>query len=122
MADISGRRVLVVEDEALVLMLLTDMVEESGAVVVGPASTVAEALELAQDADIEAALLDVNLNGQPVFPVAAALRARGVPFAFLTGYGRAGLPDEYADASVLQKPFQFDHLMERLQALLVPAN
>ena len=122
MADISGRRVLVVEDEALVLMLLTDMVEESGAIVVGPASTVGEALELAQGADIEAALLDVNLNGQPVFPVAAALKARGVPFAFLTGYGRAGLPDEYADASVLQKPFQFDHLMERLQALLAPAN
>jgi len=118
MADISGRRVLVVEDEALVLMLLTDMVEEAGAIVVGPASSVPEALDLAGSAEIEAALLDVNLNGQPVFPVAAALRARGVPFAFLTGYGRAGLPDEYADAPVLQKPFQFEHLMERLRALL----
>ena len=118
MEDISGRRVLVVEDEALVLMLLTDMVEEAGAVVVGPASSVAEALQLANDPSIEAALLDVNLNGQPIFPVAAVLRERGIPFAFLTGYGRAGLPDEYADAAVLQKPFQFEHLMERLRALL----
>jgi CheY-like chemotaxis protein len=118
MEDIGGRRVLVVEDEALVLMLLTDMVEEAGAIVVGPASSVPEALELAKQPGIEAALLDVNLNGQPVFPVANVLRERGIPFAFLTGYGRAGLPDEYADAPVLQKPFQFEHLMEQLKVLL----
>ena len=103
---IAGRRVLVIEDESLVAMLLETILEDMGCVPIGPAATVDEGLELASDpAPIDAALLDVNVAGRQVFPIAEALKARGVPFVFSTGYGEGGLPDEWRGQPTLQKPF-----------------
>ena len=101
-----GRRVLVVEDESLVAMLLETILEDMGCTPVGPASNVDEGEAIARDTvDLDAALLDVNLAGRQVFPVAAVLKARGVPFVFSTGYGESGLPDEWRGNPTIQKPF-----------------
>lgn len=102
-----GVRVLLVEDETLVAMLLEDMIADLGGTVVASASRVAAALEVARDpsTDVDFALLDVNLAGEDVFPVAAALAERGVPFVFSTGYGSGGLPHVWRDRPTLQKPF-----------------
>ena len=101
----AGRRVLVVEDEALVAMLLETILEDMGCVAVGPAATVDEGLRMATEEAIDTALLDVNVAGRQVFPVAEALKRRGVPFIFSTGYGEGGLPDEWRGQPTLQKPF-----------------
>jgi len=104
---LAGSRVLLVEDETLVAMLLEDMIAELGGNVVGSASRVSRALEIAEDRSIglDLAVLDVNLGGEEVFPVASALAERGVPFAFSTGYGNAGLPEAWRSRPTLQKPF-----------------
>lgn len=103
---LSARRVLLVEDEALVAMLLETILEDMGCVPVGPAGTVEEGLAMVADpAPLDAALLDVNLAGHQVFPIAEALKARGVPFVFSTGYGESGLPDEWRGHATVQKPF-----------------
>lgn len=104
--DLKGLRVLVVEDEMMVSMLIEDMLSDMGCDVVGPASRLDEAMELAQAGGIDCAVLDVNLGGQPIFPVADLLRERGCPFAFATGYGDAGLRDADRGTPVLQKPFR----------------
>lgn len=102
----AGRRVLVVEDESLVAMLLETILEDMGCVPVGPAATVEDGLRLAAgDEPVDAALLDVNVAGRQVFPIAEALKARGVPFVFSTGYGEGGLPDQWRGLPTLQKPF-----------------
>lgn len=102
----AGRRVLVVEDESLVAMLLETILEDMGCVPVGPAATVEEGLQMASEGDpVDAALLDVNVAGKQVFPIAEALKARGVPFVFSTGYGEGGLPEEWRGQPTLQKPF-----------------
>lgn len=117
-SPLAGRRVLVVEDEALVSMLIEQMLEDLGCVVVGPATTIASALALAEGSEpIDMALLDVNLSGEHVFPVAEALAKRGVPFAFSTGYGEGGLPEEWRGRPTLQKPYTFDDVIEALGAL-----
>src|SRR4051794_22900016 len=85
---LSGRRVLVVEDEMIVAWLLQDMLADLGCAVVGPAARVSQALAMIDAEAIDAAVLDVNLNGQKSYPVADALAARGMPFVFSTGYGR----------------------------------
>lgn len=103
---LSGRRILVVEDESLVAMLLETILEDMGCTPIGPASSVEEGEAMARDtADLDAALLDVNVAGRQVFPVAEALKARGVPFVFSTGYGESGLPDEWRGNPTIQKPF-----------------
>jgi CheY-like chemotaxis protein len=119
-----GTRVLVVEDEALVAMLLEDMIGDLGGTVVGPASRVSQALEIIGGAEngIDLAVLDVNLGGEEVFPVAAALAERGVPFVFSTGYGNAGLPAAWRDRPTLQKPFTHDQVRAVLQQALNPSS
>ena len=103
---LKGRRVLVVEDEALVAMLLEAMLEDMGCVPVGPIGDIDEALAAIEaDNALDAALLDVNVAGREVFPVAAALKAKGVAFVFSTGYGEGGLPEEWRGQSTIQKPF-----------------
>ena len=102
----TGLRVLVVEDEMMVSMLIEDMLSDLGCAVVGPAARLDEALDLARTAEIDCAVLDVNLGGQPIFPLADLLREAGRPFAFATGYGDAGLRDVDKGSPVLQKPFR----------------
>lgn len=102
---LSGRRILVVEDESLVAMLLETILEDMGCVPVGPASTIDEGLERAAEGGLDAALLDVNVGGRQIFPVAQALKDAGVPFVFSTGYGEGGLPDEWRGQPTIQKPF-----------------
>ena len=103
---LTGRRVLVVEDESLVAMLLETILEDMGCETVGPVSNVADAVSLVEGGELlHGALLDVNVAGVEVFPVAASLEARGLPFVFSTGYGEGGLPDEWKGRITLQKPF-----------------
>jgi CheY-like chemotaxis protein len=104
--NLAGLRVLVVEDEMMVSMLIEDMLTDLGCTIIGPASRLDEAMDLANKAELDCAVLDVNLGGQPIFPVADALRQRGAPFAFATGYGDAGLRDVDRGSPVLQKPFR----------------
>jgi CheY-like chemotaxis protein len=117
MKPLADLKVLVVEDEALVSMLVEDMLTDLGCLVVGPAAELEEALRLATTGEIDAALLDVNLGGRPIFPVADALRERGVPFAFASGYGEAGLSEGHKGATVLQKPFREADLRRVLESL-----
>ncbi len=111
-------RILIVEDEMLVAMNIEDMLLDLGHEVAGIASRLSPALSLVADADFDVALLDVNLAGEPSFPVAAALRARHIPFLFATGYGIRGLDDEFRASPVLQKPFVAADLGHALQALI----
>ena len=103
---LKGLRLLVVEDEALVAMLIEDILLDLDCIVIGPVGTVAQALALLRQEEIDGALLDVNLGGgERSYAVADALAARNVPFVFVTGYGEAGIDGRYAPATVLQKPF-----------------
>ena len=111
-------RVLVVEDEYLIRMLLEDMLADLGYAVAGAVGTVAEASELASNAEFSAAILDVNLDGQEIFPVADILARRSLPFVFVTGYGERSLPERYRDRPALQKPFQAEQLSATLADLL----
>jgi DNA-binding response OmpR family regulator len=116
-------RILIVEDEMMIAMLLEDMLLDLGCTVVGPGSALEPALELATADDaLDAAILDVNLAGKPVFPVADVLRAKGVPIIFSSGYGDAGLRDVDRGAQVLQKPFRAGELAMALKAALAGAN
>lgn len=119
---LKGRRILVVEDESLVAMLLETILEDMGCLPVGPASTVDEALRAAQaDPAPDLALLDVNVAGQKVFPVAEALRERGVPIVFSTGYGEGGLPEAWRGHVTLQKPFTEAAVRDALDRALAAA-
>ena len=115
-------RVLIVEDEMLVSMLLEDMLEELGYQPVGPAARLDRALEKASDAAIEAAILDVNLNGQTSFSVANVLRRRGIPFIFVTGYDASVSSEHFQNTPVLQKPFQRHELARALDAIMRPQH
>ncbi|CAN5879090.1 response regulator [soil metagenome] len=115
--DLAGLRVLVVEDEMMVSMLIEDMLTDLGCIVVGPAARLDEAIALAESEQIDCAVLDVNLGGQPIFPLADILRAKGAPFAFATGYGDAGLRDADRGSPVLQKPFRESDLARILGEL-----
>jgi len=108
------RRVLVIEDEVIVGMLLEDMLDELGCEVAAISTHIEEALQLARTLDIDLAILDVNLGGKQSFPVADVLKNRGVPFMFATGYGAQILKPPYSGTPTLQKPFQFDDLQRML--------
>src|SRR5215210_847932 len=98
MSDKQRCRVLVVEDEAMIAMLVEDMVVDFGSEVVGPASRMDEALGLARQAELDAAILDINVGGDVIFPVADVLQARGIPLIFATGYGSKSLPQRFPDS------------------------
>jgi CheY-like chemotaxis protein len=111
-------RILVVEDEYLIRMLLEDMLADLGHTITAAVGTIAEAKEVAATAEFDCAVLDVNLDGQEVFPVADILIQRGKPFVFVTGYGEGSLPETYRDRPALQKPFQAEKLEQMLAGLL----
>jgi CheY-like chemotaxis protein len=108
------RRVLVVEDEVIVGMLLEDMLGELGCEVAAISTHLEQALQLARTLDIDLAILDVNLRGTQSFPVADVLSVRSVPFLFATGYGAQILKPPYSGTPTLQKPFQLDDLRQIL--------
>jgi CheY-like chemotaxis protein len=114
-------RVLVVEDVYLIRMLLEDMLADLGFGVGAAVGTIAEASEFAAKGDFHVAILDVNLDGEEVFPVADILIKRGLPFTFVTGYGENSLPEPYRGRPSLQKPFQAEHLKTTLNGLLATA-
>lgn len=116
--DLKGLKVLLVEDEALVAMLIEGMLSDLGCEVVGTIARVAPALEQVSRDPPQAALLDVNLAGEKVFPLADRLAELGVPFVFSTGYGTAGLEGRHCDRPVLQKPFTDEDLQAALLSAL----
>ena len=110
-------RILIVEDEMLVAMNIEDMLLDLGHEVTGIASRLAPALALAGEAEIDAAVLDVNLAGERSFEVADLLRERGIPFLFATGYGLQGIEERYRGSTVLQKPFRIADLGAALRSI-----
>lgn len=121
-SPLAQRRILVVEDEALLAELLCEELAGVGAVVVGPAATVQHALEMiAAEARLDAAILDVNLAGDCAEPVAALLEARKVPVLLTTGYDAAGLPPSMAQLACWRKPSTFEALVDKLARLLASA-
>jgi DNA-binding response OmpR family regulator len=112
-----GLKIFLVEDEVMIRMMVVDMLEELGHAVVAEAGHLDKSLELAHSADCNLAILDVNLDGQMITPVAEVLKARGVPIIFATGYGAAGIPDNFKDCSALQKPFEIEALAARLNSI-----
>ena len=115
---LADRRILVVEDEMLVLMNIEYLLADLGCESVTAAATVDQALALLKAQVFDAAVLDVNLNGCDSYPVADALGARGVPFAFSTGYRGEDMRDEFRDRPVLRKPYQREDLVRILTSLL----
>ena len=118
LSDLAGRVVLAVEDEMLVAWMLQDMLADLGCSVVGPAARVDEALALIASIPLDAAVLDLNLNGELSYPIADALAARGVPFMFATGYDKSRLLEAYRIYPVLQKPYYRSELGYALTLLL----
>lgn len=119
---LNGARVLVVEDEAAISMLLEDMLLDFGCTVVGPAARLSTALEMAQVENFEVAILDVNVAGEPIYPVAEAIVKRNLPIVFSTGYGGAGIREPFRDRPVVQKPFSQADLKRTLLAAVAAAR
>ncbi len=112
---LTNARVLLVEDEALLMMTLTDMLEELGCRLAGSAASLKSGLAMAHDLDIDVAVLDVNLRGERSDPVADILAARGIPFVFTTGYGQPSMPGRHAAAPVVSKPYHLAQLRAGLE-------
>lgn len=117
-ASIAGCRFLVIEDEPLIGLDLVSALEDAEALVEGPVGTIEKALELINGAPPDGALLDANLHGKPVDAVAQALAQRNVPFMFVTGHGRDGLPEAFRDATVLRKPFNHAQIVKSAAQLV----
>ena len=113
-----GRRILLVEDEVMVSWALEQAIASLECVVVGPAARIGQALAMIETEVFDAALLDINLNGEKSYPVADALIARGLPFVFSTGYNRDSAPAGYEGYPRLQKPFSIPELGDVLTRLL----
>jgi CheY-like chemotaxis protein len=117
-----GVRLLIVEDEYFLAQDLADRFERLGAEVLGPAGTVREALSLARSAQIDGAVLDVNLKGERVYPVADLLLQKQIPFVFASGYGGELEPDAYSHVPRCIKPVNFAMLVQALASQLKVAN
>jgi DNA-binding response OmpR family regulator len=113
-----ARRVLIIEDEMLIALMLQDMLEDEGLHVGGVANSLLAGLDLARTADAELAILDINLNGQESYPIADVLRGRGIPFIFSTGYGAGNVKAGYHTVPQLMKPYQQDMLRALIDTAL----
>jgi CheY-like chemotaxis protein len=121
MTALNGKRILVVEDEAIIAAFVEDILEELGATVVGPAFSVAQALKLADTATLDAALLDVNVREESIVPVRDLLRGRGIPVVFATGYGAERSREVTDGALVVDKPYSRDRIAKALSDSLEAA-
>jgi CheY-like chemotaxis protein len=117
-----GGSVFLVEDEVMIRMMVADMLEELGYSVAAEAGEINEAIRLAKSAQFDLAILDVNVNGKVISPVAELIDSRNIPFVFATGYGSSGLPEEYRDRPALQKPFQVETLGRIIEIALKRAT
>src|SRR5438128_687619 len=117
-----GCSVFLVEDEVMIRMMVADMLEELGYSVAAEAGEIGEAVRLAQSTEFDLAILDVNVNGKVITPVAELITARNRPFIFATGYGSSGLPQEYRDRPALQKPFQLETLAQVIASTMKSAT
>jgi DNA-binding response OmpR family regulator len=111
-------RILIVEDEVLLSLMLTDWLEELSYSPIGPAHSVSSALELIDEQELDAAILDLSVAGDDTSTVARALRSKGIPFAFSTGHGASLVPVEFSDAPVLPKPYNLAKMGRTLATLL----
>jgi CheY-like chemotaxis protein len=116
-SSLLGKRILVVEDEAIIAMMVEEMLIGLGASVVGPAPSIPAARNLIETAAIDAAVLDVNIRSDRIDPIAELLRSRRIPFVFATGYG-AGASSAKRDELVLEKPYTADRLLGALTLAL----
>jgi CheY-like chemotaxis protein len=116
--DLAGRRILLVEDELLVSMALESTLQDSGATVIGPLARLKQALEAARREQIDAAVLDINLAGEKVFPVADLLAERGIPFVFYTGYSQDTLPPLHRSRPILSKTSNMSTLLSQVGKLV----
>src|SRR5262245_39536179 len=120
-SDLKGLRVLIIEDESMVAMLMEDMLHDIDCTVVGIVARFDDALKQATTGPaFDVALLDVNLNGKQTFPIAEVLAARGARFIFATGYGEAILPQSLQGGPILQKPFEQEALERALRGAIAP--
>ena len=110
--------ILLVEDEAMIRMMVADMLEELGCTIAAEAGDIDEGVRLAHATDFDLAILDVNVNGKVITPVAEAVQMSGKPFVFATGYGAQGLPEKFRDRPTLQKPFQIETLARTIETVL----
>jgi CheY-like chemotaxis protein len=120
--DLSGQRVLVVEDEAVIAMLMEDLLDELGCVVVATVARPDQAIEVIETQAIDVAVLDVNLNGNNSYAIADTLIARDIPFLFATGYGDHGVKEDYQSHPILNKPFRINDLARNLSKVLQKAE
>ena len=117
MVTLQGKKILVVEDFVIIALDIEQMLEDLGCEVVGPASHLDEAMELASKANIDGALLDVNLDGQDIDPVARVLDRRQIPFIFVTGYDTLHISDEFQSRPVIIKPFVVDDVSLKMNEI-----
>ena len=113
-AALSGRRILVVEDDYMIATEIQGELERAGATVIGPVSSVRKALRLTETETVDAAVLDVNLGEEASFPIAEALVAKSVPFLFCTGYSSGDVPEEWQHAMIVMKPLKITALKQLL--------
>jgi CheY-like chemotaxis protein len=116
-ADLKGRRILVIEDSPVVGPFTVDLLGELGCVVVGPAPNMAAARELVEAGEFDAAMVDIHIRGERVFPLCEMLAARHMPFLFTSGYADRGMPDKWQQRPRLQKPYTVDQVEKALSAL-----
>jgi CheY-like chemotaxis protein len=120
--SLRGCRILVVEDEMLVSILLEDLLQGGGCEIVGPAARLGRAIDLATTETIDAALLDLNIDRREVYPVAEILAQRAIPFAFVSGYSVGNVRASFRNRPTLQKPFQTEELERVLRLMLSEAT
>src|SRR5688500_2336147 len=114
MADLAGLRVLLVEDEGAIALLIEDMLLDLGCEIAASAAQLDKACALARSSEIDFAVLDLNLDGHSALPVAHILRERRIPFLFSTGYGRSGIAEDFKSQPVLAKPFAVADLRAKM--------
>jgi DNA-binding NtrC family response regulator len=118
---LAGKRILIVEDEAMIAFLIEEHLMDFKCIPVGPFNSVAKALEAVQSEVFDVALLDVLLGGEKVYPVADALAERNIPFLFLSGYGARANPPGHSERKICSKPFKAEDLAASLAAVLAEA-
>jgi DNA-binding response OmpR family regulator len=112
--NLAGRRILVVEDEMLISLLIEDVLTDEECIIIGPFDRVAKALGAAQSEMLDAALLDVNVAGTKIYPIAEILAMRGIPFMLLSGYGADAVPSGHPEWRAFSKPFRPEDLVAAL--------